>query len=277
MGFWGKNKNRPFIKINCSALPPSLIESELFGHEKGAFTNAFDKRIGKFELANNGTIFLDEIGEMPVEMQVKLLRVLQEKEIERIGGKETIKMDVRIIAATNRNLQVEMANGKFRLDLYYRLNVFPVTLPPLRERKEDIKELSEHFANFFAQKFNKLFNGISDGMLQQLMNYDFPGNIRELENIIEQSVILNDGKSQLTLRHPLNASSQIASSSTSIKTIDDIKRLQRQTEIEHISSVLHKTHGRIRGKDGAAEILNEKPTTLESRLLKLGIKKEDFQ
>ena len=272
-------KNKPFIKINCSALPPTLIESELFGHEKGAFTNALDKRIGKFEQADTGTIFLDEIGDMPPELQVKLLRVLQEKEIERIGGKQSIKIDVRVIAATNRNLQVEMAVGKFRLDLYYRLNVFPITLPPLRERKEDIKELAEYFADCFAKKFNKTYTGVSDPMLQQLKAYNFPGNIRELENIIEQSVILNDGSSQLSLRQQLvlNNNHQDSFHPNSIKTIDDIKRLQRQTEIEHISAILSKTRGRIRGKDGAAELLNEKPTTLESRMLKLGIKKEDFQ
>ncbi len=273
-------KNKPFIKINCSALPPTLIETELFGHEKGAFTNALDKHIGKFEQADTGTIFLDEIGDMPPELQVKLLRVLQEKEIERIGGKQSIKVDVRVIAATNRNLQNEMANGKFRLDLYYRLNVFPITLPPLRERKEDIKELSEYFAECFAKKFNKTYNGISDQMLQQLFAYDFPGNIRELENIIEQSVILNDSLSKLSLRQNLvsnNNNQQQSLQHNSIKTIDDLKRLQRQTEIEHISAILSKTRGRIRGKDGAAELLNEKPTTLESRMLKLGIKKEDFQ
>lgn len=271
-----QRNNKPFIKINCSALPPTLIESELFGHEKGAFTNALEKRIGKFELANNGTIFLDEIGEMPLDLQVKLLRVLQEKEIERIGGKETIKVDVRVIAATNRNLQAEMANGKFRLDLYYRLNVFPVTLPPLRERKEDIQELAEYFATTITNKFNKPFQGISDDMLKQLMTYDFPGNIRELENIIEQSAILNDGNSPLTLRYPLTAT-QVLSSTPTMKTMNDIKQLHRQTEIDHISSILKKTRGRIRGKEGAAELLDEKPTTLESRMLKLGIKKEDFQ
>ncbi len=230
------------------------------------------------KLADSGTIFLDEIGDMPVELQVKLLRVLQEKEIERVGGKQPIKVDVRVIAATNRNLQSEMAAGKFRLDLYYRLNVFPITLPPLRERKEDIKELSEFFAKSFANKFNKSYNGISYQMLQQLNIYNFAGNIRELENIIEQSVILNDGKSELTLRQQLSSTDNNSSTqNNSIKTLDDVKRVQRQTEIDHIASVLSKTHGRIRGKDGAAELLNEKPTTLESRMLKLGIKKEDFQ
>ncbi|MEO8111863.1 MAG: sigma 54-interacting transcriptional regulator, partial [Ginsengibacter sp.] len=278
-------KNKPFIKINCSALPPALIESELFGHEKGAFTNAMEKHIGKFELADTGTIFLDEIGDMPVELQVKLLRVLQEREIERIGGKHPIKVDVRVIAATNCNLQHEMAQGKFRLDLYYRLNVFPITMPPLRERKEDIKELCVFFSQRFCKKFNKPYNGISYQMLQQLNAYDFPGNIRELENIIEQAVILNDGKIELTLRQTLssntdsnsNNSFQASLQNNAAKTLDDIKREQRKSEIDYIISVLNKTHGRIRGKDGAAELLNQKPTTLESRIAKLGIKKEDFQ
>ena len=270
-------KNKPFIKINCAALPPSLVESELFGHEKGAFTNAIDKRIGKFELATTGTIFLDEVGELPVGMQAKLLRVLQEREIERIGGKEPFKVDVRIIAATNRNLQEEMANGRFRLDLYYRLNVFPITLAPLRERKADIKELSEVFATEFCRRFNKPYMGISDEMQSQLHSYDFPGNIRELENIIEYSVIVNDGHSQLVLKRPLQPTGKGAMQITEIKTLDDLKRLQRQTETEYLASILKKTGGRIRGKDGAAEMLNEKPTTLESRLLKLGIKKENFQ
>jgi len=277
-------KYHSLIKINCAALPPTLIESELFGHEKGAFTGASDKRIGKFELAEGGTIFLDEIGEMPIELQVKLLRVLQEREIERIGGRQPIKVNVRVIAATNRNLEKEMAEGRFRLDLYYRLNVFPLTLPSLRERREDIKELATHFAEKFCKKFSKAFTGISNNMLTQMEGYAWPGNIRELENIVEQSVIMNDGKSALTLRQPLFATSAInntiyqsSPANPAIKTIDDIKRLQRQTEMDHISSVLLKTKGRIRGKDGAAELLNEKPTTLESRMAKLGIKKEDFQ
>ena len=269
-------KAKAFIKINCAALPPTLIESELFGHEKGAFTNAIDKRIGKFELANNGTIFLDEVGELPLDMQVKLLRVLQEKEIERVGGKEPIKLNVRVIAATNRNLQEEMANGKFRIDLYYRLNVFPITIAPLRERREDIKDLSEFFAAGYCQKFNKPYAGISDEMLAQLLRYDFPGNVRELENIIEQSVVLNVGNDPLKLKQPLRITEKAKISFGEVQTLDDFKRLQRQTETEYLSSVLQKTGGRIRGKNGAAELLNEKPTTLESRLLKLGIKKEDF-
>ncbi len=275
-------KSKPLIKINCAAMPPTLIESELFGHEKGAFTGALEKRVGKFEMAEGGTIFLDEIGEMPVELQVKLLRVLQEREIERIGGKMPIKVNVRVITATNRNLENEIAANRFRLDLYYRLNVFPVTLPPLRERKEDIEQLAYFFAESFCKKFNKVFAGISTSMLSELEAYDYPGNIRELENVMEKAVILNDGKSKLSLRQPLTNKLDTATltnknDNNKIKTIDDIRRIQRDTEIAHISSVLRKTHGRIRGKDGAAELLNEKPTTLESRMMKLGIKKEDFQ
>lgn len=270
-------KNKPFIKINCAALPPSLIESELFGHEKGAFTNALEKRIGKFEMAHTGTIFLDEIGEVTVEMQVKLLRVLQEREIERVGGKSPVKVDVRIIAATNRNLQEEMAVGKFRLDLYYRLNVFPITLAPLRDRKEDICELAEYFAQAFCKRFNKPYLGVSISMQQQLNSYDFPGNIRELENIVEHAVILSDGKLPLNLKNPLSPQTQKNQSISEIRSLDDLKILQRQTETAYLSSILKKTRGRIRGKDGAAELLNEKPTTLESRLLRLGINRDQFQ
>ena len=276
-------KTKPFVKVNCAALPATLIESELFGHEKGSFTGALDKRTGKFELAEGGTIFLDEIGEMPLEMQVKLLRVLQEKEIERIGGRQTIKVNVRIIAATNRNLEKEVAEGKFRLDLYYRLNVFPIMLPSLRERKEDLAQLSDFFASRCFSRFNKSYQGISTQMMQQMEAYDWPGNIRELENIIEQAVIMNDGQSALMLKRPLPGRNIMHTSpgknentSHSIRSLDDIKNIQKQTEIDYLSSILHKTKGRIRGKGGAAELLNQKPTTLESRLAKLGIKKEDF-
>ena len=269
--------------MNCAALPATLIESELFGHEKGSFTGALDKRIGKFESAEGGSIFLDEIGEMPLEMQVKLLRVLQEKEIERIGGRQPIKVNVRIIAATNRNLEKEVAEGRFRLDLYYRLNVFPITLPSLRDRKEDLPQLADYFASRCFLRFNKLFHGISPQMMEQMAAYDWPGNIRELENIIEQSVILNDGRSELTLKRPLSGSTflntgpgKIENFSPSINSLDDMKHIQKQTEVDYLSSILQKTRGRIRGKGGAAELLNQKPTTLESRLAKLGIKKEDF-
>jgi formate hydrogenlyase transcriptional activator len=268
-------KEKLLVKVNCAALPANLIESELFGHEKGAFTGAIDKRIGKFELAQGGTIFLDEIGEMPMDMQVKLLRVLQEKEIERIGGRHTIKIDVRIIAATNRNLEKEISNGKFRLDLYYRLNVFPINLPPLRERTEDIPLLANFFANKFAKKTGKPYNGIKPSAMEELMQYNWPGNIREMENILEQSFVMNDGKSQLQWgRTLLNSQSNSANGTeTAPKNLNDVKEFQQSTERDYLLSVLKKTNGRIRGTGGAAELLNLKPTTLESRMEKLGIKK----
>jgi DNA-binding NtrC family response regulator len=276
-------KNKPFIKINCAALPHSLIETELFGHEKGAFTGAMDKRIGKFELADQGTIFLDEIGDMPMKLQVKLLRVLQEKEIERVGGQHPIKVNVRVLAATNLNLEREVSEGRFRLDLYYRLNVFPLQLPPLRERKEDIRQLAAFFAAGFCRKINKPLAGISPQMLSELESYDWPGNIRELENIMEQSVILNDGRSALTLKRPLQNPLTKRKDTTekgdqpfTLRTLDDFKDVQQQNEREYICFILKKANGRIRGKGGAAELLNEKPTTLETRMAKLGIQKKDI-
>jgi len=273
---------KPLIKVNCAALPSNLIESELFGYEKGAFTGATDRRIGKFEQADEGTIFLDEIGEMPLELQVKLLRVLQEKEIERIGGKSPIKVNVRIIAATNRNLEKEVAEGRFRLDLYYRLNVFPITLPPLRERKEDIRLLADSFAAQCTGRIKKPYHGIAPQMMEALEAWDWPGNIRELENVIEQSVILNDGRSPLELKRPLGngwlSSLQPAAApeNVQVKTFTDVKKVLQETERAYILSVLKKTNGRIRGESGAARLLNLNPTTLESRIAKLGIKKEDI-
>ena len=278
-----KNNNKPFIKVNCAALPPTLIESELFGHEKGAFTGATESKTGKFEQANGGTIFLDEIGEMPLDMQVKLLRVLQDKEIQRIGGTSSLKINVRIIAATNRNLEKEVAEGRFRLDLYFRLNVFPVHLPPLRERQEDIKQLATHIANQLSQQVGKEYMGISKEMMESLEGYSWPGNVRELENIIEQTVILNDGKSSLQLKRPLNAivmgnlqTTNNSDKNRSIKTMSDIKKLQQETERDHLLSILKQSNGRIRGAGGAAELLNLKPTTLESRMAKLGIRKDEL-
>jgi transcriptional regulator with GAF, ATPase, and Fis domain len=203
------------------------------------------------------------------------LRVLQEKEIEYIGGDTSVKVNVRIIAATNRNLEKEVAAGNFRLDLYYRLNVFPITLPPLRERRSDIGKLAIYFAEKFCKEFNKPFNGIAESMMEEMMAYHWPGNIRELENVLEQSAILNDGRSKLELKRSLIG---IAAPSTKadIKTLDDVKRIQRETERDYIISILKKTDGRIRGANGAAEILNIKPTTLEAKIDKLNIKKEDF-
>ncbi|UPZ15173.1 sigma 54-interacting response regulator [Flavobacterium humidisoli] len=269
-------KEGPFIKINCAAISPTLIESELFGYEKGAFTGAVESRKGKFELADGGTIFLDEIGELSNEMQIRLLRVLQEKEIDSVGGNMARKINIRIVAATNRNLEKEVAMGNFRMDLYYRLNVFPITMPALRERKSDIPELAYHFAEKFCREFNKNFNGISPKMMRQMNEYDWPGNIRELENFMERSVILNNGKSELELN--LNSSSPNSESliKEDDQTLEDVKNAQQQIERDYIISILKKVKGRIRGTAGAASMLNIKPTTLESKINKLSIKKEDY-
>jgi DNA-binding NtrC family response regulator len=273
-------RDQPLVKLNCAALPANLIESELFGHEKGAFTDASRQHIGKFEQAQGGTLFLDEIGELPIQLQSKLLRVLQSREIERLGGNQPIRIDVRVIAATNKHLPDEMAAGRFRLDLYYRLNVFPILLPPLRERKEDVPALAQHFANTFAQRLQRPFTGISEPMMEQLLSYDFPGNIRELANVIERAVILSSPGGPLRLAQPIAANPLVtnpAASAETLQTIEDVRRVQKQTEADHIRSILAKTRGRIRGKGGAAELLDEKPTTLESRMQRLGIKKEDFR
>lgn len=269
-------KDKPFVKVNCAAIPAPLIESELFGHEKGAFTGASEKRKGKFEQADGGTIFLDEIGELPLEMQVKLLRILQEKEFEYVGSSATKKVNVRIVAATNRNLEKEVANGTFRLDLYYRLNAFPISLPALRERKSDIEALATYFADKFCKEFGKAFHGIGEVMLQELHGYDWPGNIRELVNVIEQTVILNNGNTTLELKRALPGSSPPSSGKPTIETLGDVKHIQNETERDYITSILIKANGIIRGAQGAAEMLNIKPTTLEARMARLGIKREDF-
>jgi transcriptional regulator with GAF, ATPase, and Fis domain len=262
-------KGKPFVKVNCAALPATLIESELFGHEKGAFTGALDKRIGKFERADKGTIFLDEIGEMPVELQVKLLRVLQEREIERVGGRDTIKVDVRIIAATNKNLEKEVADGRFRLDLYYRLNVFPITLPALRDRREDIPALAYYFMNHYNHKAGKKISGISDTVLRKMMAYNWPGNIRELEHLIERSVLLAKGTviEDILLPTVGKITEATVPEEAALKTI-------AENEKDYIISVLKKCNGRIWGPGAAAEILNINPSTLRSKMKKLGIKKE---
>ncbi len=264
-------KDKPFVKVNCAALPSTLIESELFGHEKGSFTGALDKRIGKFEKADKGTIFLDEIGEMPLDLQVKLLRVLQEKYIERIGAKDVTKVDVRIIAATNRNLEKEVAEGRFRLDLYYRLNVFPITLPALRERTEDISSLAHHFINIYNHKAGKRITGLSEKVLHNMMAYGWPGNIRELENVIERSVLLAKGQIIEDIFLPTNHTKADSANSheSRIKTIHENER-------DYIINVLKKCNGRIWGPGGAAEILNVPPTTLRSKMKKLGIQKESI-
>lgn len=264
-------KNSPFIKVNCAALPVTLIESELFGHERGAFTGAFEKRIGKFEQADNGTIFLDEIGEMPLETQVKLLRVLQEKEIERIGGRETLKINVRIVAATNKTLEKEIAEGRFRMDLYYRLNVFPITLPPLRERKEDIPLLAIHFMRHYSQSLGKSIDGISPEVMESLIRYDWPGNIRELENLVERSALISSGSIINTISLPEIKKGIIApiDDTLPIKTIEE-------NEKDHIIAALKKCNGKISGEGGAAALLNIHVSTLNSKIKKHGIRKEHY-
>ncbi|HSE18151.1 MAG TPA: sigma 54-interacting transcriptional regulator [Pyrinomonadaceae bacterium] len=254
-------KDRPLIKVNCGALSPTLIESELFGHEKGAFTGAAGRKQGRFELANGGTIFLDEIGELPPESQVKLLRVIQENEFERLGGSKTIKVDVRIVAATNRNLKLEVEQGRFREDLWYRLNVYPVTMPPLRQRKEDISLLVEHFVHVYARKFGKAISSVAPRTMQILQAHSWPGNIRELANVIERAVIHTQG-SVLQLVDDFKR----VDDESSNKTLEEVER-------EYIIRTLEKTGWRIEGPYGAAKILGLNPSTLRTRMLKLGIQR----
>jgi len=266
-------KNKPLVVVNCAALPLSLVESELLGYEKGAFTGANSKRIGKFEQANGGTLFLDEIGELPLDAQVKLLRVLQEKEIERIGGEESVKVDVRIVAATNRILEHEVAEGRFRLDLYYRLNVFPVQLPPLRERKEDVEVLALHFIHKYASLARKNVTGVTPFALKQLTDYSWPGNIRELEHLIERSVLLCPGTEieQFNLNIP-SAPVTVVEKETPSGALLSLEDMER----EHIMAALKMCGGKVFGAGGAAEMLKIAPATLYAKMKKLGIKQEYF-
>lgn len=263
-----ERRKHPFIRVNCAALPPTLIESELFGHEKGAFTGASERRIGKFEMAQKGTIFLDEIGEMSLSMQVKLLHVLQERQIDRIGGTAPIKLDTRIVAATNRNLEKEVAEGRFRLDLYYRLNVFPVTLPPLRERKEDILLLAAHFLAIFSAKLRKTVSGFSPSVAKQLTSYHWPGNIRELQHLIERSVLMcqDDTITSIGLLNDVKVEVPADRGTSKIKSMEEVER-------DYIINVLHQCNGRVAGAGGAAELLGLNVSTLNSRMKKLGIVK----
>ncbi|MEN2398887.1 sigma-54 dependent transcriptional regulator [Flavobacterium sp. MC2016-06] len=259
------HKANPIVVVNCAALPHSLIESELFGHEKGAFTGANTLRIGKFEQANDGTIFLDEIGELPLDSQVKLLRVLQEKEIQRLGGNKTIKINVRIVAATNRSLEKEVAEGRFRLDLYYRLNVFPIQLPTLKERKEDIEALANYFLKKYAASSRKNVSSISAAALAQLMQYDWPGNIRELEHLIERNVLLAKTNEIEKFDLPSNAVNPSSENTRKMKSMEEMER-------EHIMNALESCGGKVSGPGGAAELLKMQPQTLYSKMKKLGIK-----
>jgi len=291
-----RRKNRPLVKVNCGAISAGLVESELFGHVKGAFTGAIGQRIGRFELADGGTLFLDEVGELPLETQVKLLRVLQEGEFEPVGGSRTLKVDVRIIAATNRDLEVEVRAGRFRADLFYRLNVLPLHNPPLRERRTDIPQLAMFFLSRFSRRFGRQIEGISQETIDLMMNYEWPGNIRELQNIIERAValttspVLTIDRSQLSktpiapqfvpttksyFEPVLNSASrstiQPSSPASAPKSVTptSLADLQRQ----HILTILSQTNWVIEGDHGAAKALNLHPNTLRSRLKKMGIQR----
>ena len=265
---------RAFVSVNCAALAPSLVSSELFGHEKGAFTGAVQRRLGRFELANGGTIFLDEIGELPADTQVALLRVLQEREFERVGGKEPIRVDVRVIAATNRNLEAAISNGTFRSDLFYRFNVFPIEVPPLRERKEDVVTLLEYFVERFGRKIGKRFGNIDKRTLELLESYDWPGNIRELQNVVERSVIVSsDDVFSVDEAWLSRKASRVPAREPESQSPDE--DLSRERQI--IEAALAECRGRISGPDGAAAKLRIPPSTLDSKIKRLQISKSHFK
>jgi formate hydrogenlyase transcriptional activator len=275
-------KNRPLVKVNCSAISAGLVESELFGHVKGAFTGAFERRIGRFELADGGTIFLDEVGELPLETQVKLLRVLQEREFEPVGSNRSVRVDVRIIAATNRNLQESISAGGFRSDLFYRLNVFPLEVPPLRERRADIPQLAMFFLSRYSRNLGKRMEGIAAVATERLKSYSWPGNVRELQNVIERALILSRGPileldpdlASLSAPEVLpNAASEAVaekppdgSSISMLPTLEEVDRA-------HILAALQQSRGVIEGAGGAAKTLGMHPNTLRHRMEKLGIKR----
>ena len=260
-------RERPLIKVNCAALPRELVESELFGHEKGAFTGALQQRRGRFELADGGTLFLDEVGELPPELQPKLLRVLQEREFERIGGTRSLHVDVRVIAATNRDLHAEVGAGRFRPDLYFRLNVFPIVLPPLRERRDDIARLLHYFTTRTARRLGRSVDGISPAFIERASAYGWPGNIRELENLVERALIMSQG-GMLDASGLLSAgpAAALPTESVGAATLEEVERA-------HILRVLDGAGWTIEGDGGAARILGLNPSTLRGRLRKLGIRK----
>jgi len=273
-----RRADHALVKLNCAALPDSLIETELFGHEKGAFTGADVRRIGRFEIANHGTIFLDEVGELPLDLQAKLLRVLEAGEFERVGGSHTIKVDVRVIAATNRNLEEAVRKGVFRSDLYYRLNIFPITLPPLRERKGDIPMLVTHLVRQLSQKLGKTIEVIPQETMAKLRNYPWPGNVRELRNVIERAVIISQG-SKLTLIDDLDSQAlelDLQKQTSSLDIIADARPVGEtfeQSEYNLILRTLKNVHWKLEGPGGAAELLNLHPSTLRSKMRKLGIER----
>ena len=270
-------RDKPFIRVNCASIPKDLFESEFFGHMRGAFTGAIKDRAGRFELADGGTLFLDEIGEIPLELQPKLLRVLQEGQYERVGEEQTRKVDVRLITATNRDLAAEAKAGRFRQDLYYRLSVFPIELPPLRERREDIPDLAQYFLKLASERVGKSGLRLAPEQLRELQSYDWPGNIRELQNVMERAVILaSDGELQFALAQalapepvPKSLTPTATPESTAPATLAELK----QTERALIESALKQTHGKIYGPQGAAALLGIRPTTLASKLSRMGIAK----
>jgi formate hydrogenlyase transcriptional activator len=257
-------RERTFVKLNCAAIPTGLLESELFGHERGAFTGAIGQKVGRFELAHQGTLFLDEVGDIPPELQPKLLRVLQEQEFERLGGTKTIKVDVRLVAATHRDLAKMASDGRFREDLFYRLNVFPLVLPPLRERRDDIPRLVRHFTQRFARRMGKRIETISTATMDALVRYTWPGNVRELQNVIERAVILTPGASLHVSLSDLQAAQLAGAPTAAAVTLADAER-------DHILSVLRETEWVLGGPNGAAARLGMKRTTLQSKMKKLGI------
>jgi formate hydrogenlyase transcriptional activator len=262
-----RRRTGPFVRLNCAAMPAGLLESELFGHERGAFTGAVTQTTGRFQLANQGTLFLDEIGDLPLELQPKLLRVLQEQEFERLGSTRTIRVDVRVVAATNQDLPQMIHDRRFRADLYYRLNVFPITLPALRERSEDIPLLARHFVSKFAARMGKDVTNIPDAVMKALQLHDWPGNIRELQNLLERSVIMCPGPELLL---PPSPPRTFATGGTSVAA-----RTLAEAEREHILSVLDQVRWLIGGRDGAAARLGLARTTLISRMNKLGIVRDN--
>jgi transcriptional regulator with GAF, ATPase, and Fis domain len=267
---------RAFVSVNCAAIPRDLIPSELFGHEKGAFTGATQRRLGRFELADGGTIFLDEVGDLLPDTQVALLRVLQERELERVGGGQPIHVDVRVIAATNRDLEAAVANGTFRQDLFYRLNVFPLEVPPLRERKDDLLLLVEYFVQRYATQAGKDIRSIEKKTLDLLQSYDWPGNIRELQNVIERSVILGSG--DVFSVDELWLSKELFPPASRVKASPIVKaQVEPLSEREIIEAALAATRGRVSGPSGAAAKLGIPPSTLETRIKALKINKGQFK
>jgi formate hydrogenlyase transcriptional activator len=271
-------RSKPFVKLNCAAIPTGLLESELFGHEKGAFTGAIAQRIGRFEVANGGTIFLDEIGEIPLELQTKLLRVLQEREFERLGSSRTLRTDARLIAATNRDLEAMVSEQKFRSDLFFRLNVFPVHVPPLRERQGDIPLLVRHFTQQFSRRMNRVIETIPSAAMDALSRYHWPGNIRELQNVIERAVIISTGPTLSVdvadLKFSKASHPEERAATLNSKANGALHSVLEETERQQILNALKQSNWVVAGPKGAAAHLGMKRSTLQKRMHKLGIARD---